>query len=243
MAKAFTIEAMQEDDIPQVTEIEREAFPTIWPSNAYRRELQNKMARYLVALESADEAEGALDTQAATTIAPQTFTSSESSPSRLNQFVSSFRRLIVNQHQPHPAANHRRVVGFVGMWYMMDEAHITSIAVRESHRRRGIGELLLRSAIQLALELGCQQVTLEVRVSNLAPQALYQKYGFQPTGLRRRYYSDNGEDALVMSTDCITSASYQQMFQRLKQQAAQRMAQALATGEGESACVATEHHQ
>ena len=91
---------------------------------------------------------------------------------------------------------------------MVDEAHIVAIAVREAYRRNGIGELLLAESIELALENHQENVTLEVRRSNLAAQALYEKYRFLKVGVRRRYYSDNHEDAVIMSTPPIHSATY-----------------------------------
>ena len=81
---------------------------------------------------------------------------------------------------------------------------------------------MLIKAIELAKELGAQVITLEVRISNTVPQALYEKYGFQRVGSRRAYYSDNKEDALIMTTDHITSASYQAKFQLLKEEHSQR---------------------
>jgi ribosomal-protein-alanine N-acetyltransferase len=84
------------------------------------------------------------------------------------------------------------------------------------YRRRGLGEFLLVSLIDVAYTIGAKWVTLEVRVSNTIAQNLYQKYGFREAGVRRRYYSDNHEDALIMWTDEINSPAYKQKFQELK---------------------------
>jgi ribosomal-protein-alanine N-acetyltransferase len=108
------------------------------------------------------------------------------------------------------------VVGYVGVWLMVDEAHIVAIAVRGDYRRRGLGELLLAQAIELALNNHQEVVTLEVRRSNLGAQALYEKYRFLHVGLRKRYYSDNGEDAVVMSTPPIQDASYREHLDYLR---------------------------
>jgi ribosomal-protein-alanine N-acetyltransferase len=91
---------------------------------------------------------------------------------------------------------------------MVDEAHIVAIAVREAYRRRGLGELLLAEAIDLALANQQDCVTLEVRRSNLAAQSLYEKYRFLKVGVRRRYYSDNNEDAIIMTTPPIQHVHY-----------------------------------
>lgn len=90
------------------------------------------------------------------------------------------------------------VLGYGGMWLIVDEAHITNIAVREKYRGRGFGKKLLREMMRTALWLGAQRMTLEVRVSNDTAQSLYRKMGFYPSGIRPAYYSDNREDALIM---------------------------------------------
>ena len=96
---------------------------------------------------------------------------------------------------------------------MVDEAHITTIAVRNQLRCKCLGELLLASLVDTAVELHVERVTLEVRVSNDPAQSLYRKYGFSQAGLRPRYYSDNNEDAYIMSTENIQRAQYHDMFE------------------------------
>lgn len=91
-----------------------------------------------------------------------------------------------------------RVIGFFGMWIVMDECHITNVAVRTELRGKGIGEGLMRQAIALCEEMVVCLMTLEVRVSNLTAQNLYRKLGFQDGGIRKKYYTDDHEDALVM---------------------------------------------
>ena len=93
----------------------------------------------------------------------------------------------------------RRVIGFVGYWHVIDEAHISTIAVHPGWRGHGVGERLLRAALKHALGLGATMATLEVRVSNVAAQNLYRKYRFEEVGRRKQYYRDNGEDALLMT--------------------------------------------
>ena len=93
-----------------------------------------------------------------------------------------------------------RVVGFAGVWLMVDEAHITTFGVHPDWRRQGVGRRLLLRLLEMAIELGARRMTLEVRVSNQAAQALYHSFGFQTVGRRPRYYTDDGEDALVMTT-------------------------------------------
>lgn len=94
-----------------------------------------------------------------------------------------------------------RVVGYAGMWLVLDEAHVTNIAVHPDHRGRHVGELLLVELQRRASEQGCTRMTLEVRPSNAVAQHLYRKHGFAPKGLRPGYYTDTHEDAIIMWKD------------------------------------------
>lgn len=98
----------------------------------------------------------------------------------------------------------RDVVAYAGVWLLVDEAHVTTFAVAPAWRRRRIGERLLVALLDLAIERGAREATLEVRLSNLAARRLYEKYGFRPVGIRPRYYSDDHEDALIMTTEPLT---------------------------------------
>jgi len=115
-----------------------------------------------------------------------------------------------------PTPDLAAIIGFAGLWLMVDEAHITTIAMHPDYRRRGLGEFMLVGLIDIAYSISAKWVTLEVRVSNYSAQNLYRKYGFREAGLRHRYYSDNQEDALIMWTDEINSPVYKQKFQDLK---------------------------
>lgn len=90
------------------------------------------------------------------------------------------------------------VVGYGGMWLIGDEAHVTNIAIAPEYRGRKWGEKLLLAMKRYAIQQGAIAMTLEVRASNQVAQALYEKIGFYKTGIRPKYYSDNGEDALIM---------------------------------------------
>ena len=189
----FAVRPMSELDIDQVVAIERESFPATWPATAYRRELSNQLAKYLVVIDRA---------QPAVTV---------SAPLR-RSLLRLWRR-----PPPQPPLSNDYLVGYVGVWFMVNEAHIVSIAVRESYRRRGLGELLLSEALDLALANKQESVTLEVRRSNESAQALYEKYRFLKVGVRRRYYSDNNEDAIIMATPPIQHASFTERLDYLRQ--------------------------
>jgi ribosomal-protein-alanine N-acetyltransferase len=109
-----------------------------------------------------------------------------------------------------------RVVGYAGVWMMVDEAHITTFAVHPGWRRRRVGERLLLAVLDLATDRRAREATLEVRLSNLAARRLYEKYGFGPVGLRPNYYSDDHEDALIMTTEPLGSAAMRARLARLR---------------------------
>nr|WP_285846834.1 ribosomal protein S18-alanine N-acetyltransferase [Priestia koreensis] len=90
------------------------------------------------------------------------------------------------------------IIGYCGLWVIIDEGHITNVAILPSHRGQGLGEKLMRKVMELSMEFGARTLTLEVRVSNHVAQSLYKKLGFEAGGLRRNYYTDSQEDALVM---------------------------------------------
>jgi ribosomal-protein-alanine N-acetyltransferase len=108
--------------------------------------------------------------------------------------------LLENQRALYLVAKNscNKVVGYIGLWIIFDEGHITNLAVHPSARRQGAAKILLKSLIKTAQEKGIKHLTLEVRRSNLSAQELYQKLGFVHMGVRRKYYLDNNEDALIM---------------------------------------------
>ena len=110
-------------------------------------------------------------------------------------------RYVVIREQGH-------VIAYAGMWFVLDEAHITNVAVRRDRRGIGIGEMVMRALIQLAADSGMNWMTLEVRRSNLAAQGLYHKLGFIDVGYRKRYY-ENTEDALIMALEHLPEANYE----------------------------------
>ena len=200
----FTVRPMRPDDIPQLVEIEREAFPTTWPPTLFKRELENKVARYLVAfMRWREPDDGPSDAPLLEVPKPW-----------LQRLLGGVRDIftlppeVLHSHQDF-------IAGYVALWFVVDEAHITSIAIREDYRRLGLGELLMMGAIELASAREANQVTLEARISNFPAHALYEKYGFKRTGLRKGYYTDNREDAVLMTVDGILTPEYKEMYRNL----------------------------
>lgn len=91
-----------------------------------------------------------------------------------------------------------KIVGYVGVWFVVDEGHITNVAVHSDYRGQKIGDKLVKEMVKLCKESKLIAMTLEVRVSNTVAQNLYKKYGFKMGGIRKEYYSDNKEDAIIM---------------------------------------------
>jgi len=96
------------------------------------------------------------------------------------------------------ALENNNVIGYAGMWHVVNEGHILNVAVKAENRQQGIGSLLISELENIAMEKEMIGLTLEVRESNSAALQLYQKFGFKAEGIRKRYYSDSGEDAIIM---------------------------------------------
>ncbi len=107
----------------------------------------------------------------------------------------------------------RRVLGYSGMMFVDDEAHITTVVVATQARRQGIGSALVASLLRTARRRGMEAATLEVRVSNNVAQALYRRFGFAPVGVRPHYYEDTNEDALIMWLHGLQSEEFASNFE------------------------------
>lgn len=200
----YIVRCMQDKDIPQAIEIDHEAFPTQWPKPSYtsfKQELRNRLACYVVVTKPAEN---------------ETAAQNSESKGFLYKLLHIFdQERLFGEDITSPLKE--CIVGIAGFWIMVDEAHITTLATRNAYRRQGVGERLLLQIIEMASKLHADVVTLEVRVSNKQAQTLYEKYGFHRVGMRRAYYTDNGEDAVIMTTDSLTSNDFQSRFQHLKQ--------------------------
>jgi ribosomal-protein-alanine N-acetyltransferase len=204
----YSIRLMVKEDIGQINEIDHEAFPTQWPPANYRQEMQNKIAHYLVAYDNERLIKNA-------TPIPK---------ERENIFTGLLPWRKPKIHSVDQLLTNYYIVGFAGIWMLADEAHVTNLAVRNEYRGRGIGELLLLATTDLANELKASFMTLEVRASNQVAQSLYSKYGFAQMGVRKGYYLDNREDAIIMSTDILSSPSFQEHIYQLREALKKKLA-------------------
>ena len=195
----YVVDWMRIADIPAVAETERESFGDAWPSDSFERELvYNRLAHYLVVRELPE-------------------------PPGPGKPAVEMLYADNQEEEYHATPSGGTVVGHVGMWLMFDEAHITTIAVSPSRRGRGLGELLLIAAAEVAIAMETAVLTLEVRVSNIVAQSLYEKYGFARVGLRPGYYAPDREDALIMTSEPIASASFQSLLRRLQKDNRERL--------------------
>ncbi len=218
----YLIEPMQQADVPEVSDVEKQCFASPWPASAYRRELRNPQAnRYVVAR---------WVHPAARRRTPGLWPAANSPlRARLTRILPALFPPVELPPARYPIA------GFAGLWLMIDEAHVTTIGVATAHRGRHLGELLFLTMLDTATSLGAHWLTLEVRVSNEVAQRLYRKYGLQIAGTRKHYYSDNGEDAYLMSSDPLQSPAFQERVRGLRADLTAYLARqdsAEAAGEG-----------
>src|SRR5918995_4580673 len=224
----YRLDIMTQADVPAVSRVERRCFANPWPASAYRRELQNPTQNHYVVLR---------ELRASSLAGPETeigmneaATAGEAVP--LHRPVPR-RSLLPIGRSRQPEGNGREpssIIGFAGMWLAFDEAHITTIGVDPAQRGRGLGELLLLCMFDEAVERGANWLTLEVRVTNAAAQALYKKYGFTAHGTRKRYYSDNNEDALIMWSPALGEPRFRAEVESRRDALARRLGSRLAPG-------------
>jgi ribosomal-protein-alanine N-acetyltransferase len=196
---------MDQIDVAEVSRVERRCFENPWPASAYRRELRNLRQNYYIVLRAHPDDRETEIGERASGFPPRL---GEGLRARLPMLLP--RRAGMMSDGPH-------IAGFAGMWCVYDEAHITTIGVDPHYRGRGLGELLLLALFDEAVRRGAIWVTLEVRVSNVAAQRLYEKYGMGVQGTRKRYYSDNGEDAYVMWSRSLRDAAYLDEIDELRE--------------------------
>lgn len=201
-----SVRRLQAKDIDQAVAIEKEAFSPLWVSSSFKRDLSNKRASYLVACFDEDVSPEEILAE----IEPDQ--PDDSRPPTLWSRVLGRMGLSSNVETEREENEAFDIAGYVSVWYQGDEAHITEIAVKESLRGRGIGELLLIASLEAAIGYGSRVMTLEARASNFIAHRMYQKYSFKSVGIRKAYYSDNREDAVIMTTSPIDTDEYHKMF-------------------------------
>lgn len=110
-----------------------------------------------------------------------------------------------------------KCIGYLGLWKIVDEAHITNFAVNPKYQKQGVGHFLIVNAIETCYREKIKYITLEVRTSNERAKRLYEKFGFKSLGVRKKYYQDNNEDAIIMWTENIFNESFKKLFDTNRQ--------------------------
>jgi len=188
---------MVPNDIEQANAIEKDAFPDLFPPTSFGKELKRDRATILVAEVNENE-----------TGWQELIPPSQDNISNSNLYRNGYTGYGKGQ---------KFLTGLLMFWEMAGEAHIISVGVRRNFRRRGIGELLMLNCFSKCVQNSYSAISLEVRSSNRAAQELYLKHGFLVEGIRKAYYSDNREDALIMNARNILSRSHlQRMTDRKK---------------------------
>lgn len=134
--------------------------------------------------------------------------SKDSFITELNNKISSYR-CVVNSEG--------KCVGYMGIWKIVDEAHVTNLSVHPDYQNRKLAHRLLLSSIDECYKEKIKYITLEVRASNAKAIGLYEKFGFKSLGLRKNYYQDNNEDALIMWSENIFDKKYKELYDRIKE--------------------------
>lgn len=143
--------------------------------------------------------------------------------SELAQVRSGARRYLVARRVHGQGRGRGRIVGYAGLWFSADEAHVTNVAVQPEQQRSGVATALMLGLADAAIDRGCTAWTLEVRVSSKGAQELYRRFGFSPAGVRARYY-ENTEDAIVMWCNDIQGDAYRALLESIRSVAEQRWA-------------------
>ena len=224
----YRLDIMTQADVPDVSRVEKRCFANPWPASAYRRELQNPAQNHYVVLR---------ELRASPMARPGSETGlngADSLDDETSRRGPMPRRSLLPIGRGRQSEGNGRdlssLIGFAGMWLAFDEAHITTIGVDPAQRGRGLGELLLLFMFDEAVERAANWLTLEVRVTNGAAQSLYRKYGFTAHGTRKRYYSDNNEDALIMWSPALSEPEFRAQVEFRRASLARRLGDRLAPG-------------
>ena len=181
----LSLRYMQLEDVPQVITIDKLSFDPPWSTRSYNYEISESTYSHMVVLEQ----------------------------NAIPRPATGLRRLVQNLPGA-PAPQARQVVGYGGLWHIVDEAHISTIATHPDERGKGFGEIVLAAMVRRAITLKAAYIVLEVRVSNVAAQTLYKKYEFEVVDTKPRYYHNNGEDAYDMRLNLNDLARRERIHKR-----------------------------
>ena len=197
---SYVLRPMRHEDIAQVVSIDRLSFPMPWSYNTYRYEISHNPSSTMVTLSLDSPGEAATS-------------------SNRNGLPGLVNRLLGRQMPGRDSI----VVGYGGFWLMLEEAHICTLAIDAAWRGHGLGTWLLLALLSEATHCYATVATLEVRVSNQIAQNLYRQLGFEVVGRRPRYYTNNGEDALIMTLPNLADDAVQARLAERRAATARRL--------------------
>lgn len=190
---SLTLRYMRLPDIPAVVAIDRVSFDPAWSARSYGYEVGESTYSHMLVLEQSDA----------------------------EKPKQGWRRL-VSSLSANGRESEATIVGYGGLWHIMDESHISTIATHPDFRGRGWGEVLLAAMIRRSIALKAAYIVLEVRVSNTVAQNLYRKYQFETLTVKKRYYHNNGEDAYDMRLNLDANREYALWFENRYQELASK---------------------
>lgn len=206
------------DLLPAIVELDRLCLGGLWSMEGYRRELESPNSDLLVF--QRQEVEGREQEV-------RLFAEHSEAKNKSREVNEELTHLYSSCHHKAEASyiSHPPLLGFGCLWAIADEAHITILAIHPEYRQQGLGQALLVALLKSAYQRELKWATLEVRASNQAALSLYQRFGFQEAGRRKRYYQDNGEDALILWRSGLQHPEFLHTLKNWQQQVDERLQQ------------------
>lgn len=207
------LKPLKAEQLPAVIELDQLCFGGHWTLDGYRRELESSSSHFLTVCLGKSSVDGKSHSN-------YNFENSNNSPSaqltleQSNALNSNSSGVATNRSIEIPS----QLIGFGCFWSILEEAHITLLAVNPEYQHQGLGKLLFYGLLYLAHQQGLERATLEVRVSNQTALSLYKKFGFEEVGKRRRYYQDTGEDALILWRNHLATAEFNKILMSWQQE-------------------------
>ncbi len=211
------LQPLSQDLLPAALALDQRCFNGLWTFDGYQRELDSPSSELLVLVEKGAEREGADGRQA--TAKDRKREASETEAFNIQNIPAP------SNHRNSPARPSPSLLALGCYWAILEEAHITILAVDPTYQRQGLGQALLYALLTSARDRGLERATLEVRISNHSALSLYKKFDFREAGHRRHYYPDTGEDALVLWRGGMQTPDFAERLLQWQQQICDRLSQ------------------
>jgi len=206
--RQIDLQVLTENLLPAAVELDHRCFGGLWSLDGYRREMDSPNSELLVLLQNQS--------------APLPIGSS-SAPTKSTNLQPAKRADRPSPTADSPCPIPHTLIGIGCYWAILEEAHITLLAIDPKVQGQGLGQWLLLQLLQSGHQRGLERATLEVRISNQLARGLYQKFGFKEAGVRKRYYQDTGEDALVLWRGGLQSPDFAKQLDQWRSQSVSRL--------------------